>query len=294
MLTEGFLITIAIITESYALAILGLNIVMGYAGLPWLGHAAMVGVGGYVTAILMVNYNLPVWIVVPASVAVATITGVGVGLSALRLNQDFLAVATIGFNFAIQAFFAYTPYFGGFAGIVGIPFTSSPSLFLALTSIVLVSAVVINRILSDSWIGLAWTSIRENEMTAQAAGLRVNYYKMLAIAFGSAFAGLSGALQVYYLTSIAPSFLGFDQSILMVVAAVVGGLGTIVGPLFGATLIISLPDIFQFVSNYRLTIFGILIVVFMLFEPSGLFGNESRIRKKIEKWRSARSGRREQ
>lgn len=282
VLSEAFLINLAILVGTYAIAILGLNIIMGYAGLPWLGQASLVGVGGYVTALLVVNYHAPFWLVVPASVALATGAGVGVGLPALRLNEDFLAVATIGFNFAIQAFFNYTPYFGGFAGISGIPYTNSPDIFLAVVTIILIALVLLSKVLSDSWIGLAWVSIRENEVTSQAAGIRVGYYKMLAIAIGSAFAGFSGSLQIYYLTSIQPNFLGFDQSIIMVVAVVVGGLGTIIGPIFGAILITLLPDIFQFVSNYRLLIFGILIVVLVLFERNGVFGNESHLRKAMQ------------
>jgi branched-chain amino acid transport system permease protein len=199
----------------------------------------------------------------------------------LESRDDFLAITTMGIGFVVEAVFLYIPFFGGAMGIGGIDLptwvgremTKSEYLFLIL--IVLAALFVLDYILSRSWIGLAWSSIREDEQAASALGVDIVRFKVMAFVLGSALAGLAGAFYAHFLTFIMPYNFGFGQSIMILSMVVFGGIGTRWGPLVGAVLLGIIPEISRPIMEYRTLLYGLLLVGMMRFQPSGLLGSDS-------------------
>jgi len=278
---SGYLITVLITIVIYAILAHSLNIITGHAGQISLGHAAFFGIGAYTAAMLYGEGGLPFWIDVPAAALVAGVVGALLGIPCLRVRDDFLAITTMGINFVVEAVFLYIPFFGGAMGIGGInlpgwfgrEMTKAEYFFLIL--IVLFFLLLLDRRLGRSWVGLAWASIREDEQAAEAMGVDVVRFKVLAFVLGSAIAGLAGGFYAHFLTFIMPQNFGFGQSIVILSMVVFGGIGTRWGPLVGAIILGVLPEVFRPVMEYRTLVYGILLMAMMRFQPGGLLGSES-------------------
>jgi branched-chain amino acid transport system permease protein len=281
----GYLITILITTLIYAMLAHSLNIITGHAGQISLGHAAFFGIGAYTSAMLYTEAGFPFWISVPLAAVVAGIVGALLGIPCLRVRDDFLAITTMGINFVVEAIFLYIPFFGGAMGIGGInlpkwfgrEMTKPEYFFLIL--IVFVFLLVIDCQLGRSWIGLAWASIREDEQAAGAMGVDIVRFKVLAFILGSAIAGLAGGFYAHFLTFIMPQNFGFGQSIVILCMVVFGGIGTRWGPIVGAIILGMLPEISRPIMEYRILIYGILLLGMMRFQPGGLLGPDSILSK---------------
>ncbi len=282
---SGYLITILITILIYAMLAHSLNIITGHAGQISLGHAAFFGIGAYTSAMLYTEAGFPFWISVPMAAAVAGIVGALLGIPCLRVRDDFLAITTMGINFVVEAIFLYSPFFGGAMGIGGInlpkwfgrEMTKPEYFFLIL--IVFALLLLLDRQLSRSWIGLAWASIREDEQAAGAMGVDVVRFKVLAFILGSAIAGLAGGFYAHFLTFIMPQNFGFGQSIVILCMVVFGGIGTRWGPIVGAVILGILPEISRPIMEYRILIYGVLLLGMMRFQPGGLLGPESILSK---------------
>jgi len=278
---SGYLITVLITIVIYAILAHSLNIITGHAGQISLGHAAFFGIGAYTAAMLYGEGGLPFWIDVPAAALVAGVVGALLGIPCLRVRDDFLAITTMGINFVVEAVFLYIPFFGGAMGIGGInlpgwfgrEMTKAEYFFLIL--IVLFFLLLLDRRLGRSWVGLAWASIREDEQAAEAMGVDVVRFKVLAFVLGSAIAGLAGGFYAHFLTFIMPQNFGFGQSIVILSMVVFGGIGTRWGPLVGAIILGVLPEVFRPIMEYRTLVYGILLMAMMRFQPGGLLGSES-------------------
>jgi branched-chain amino acid transport system permease protein len=287
-MVSEYLFTILVIVGIYVILTQGLDIILGYAGQPSLGHAAFWGIGAYTAAILATQYNISFWLTVPIACFVTGLAGLGIGLPVLRLRKDFFVITTIGVNFVIQAFFLYSPFFGGTYGIGGIPppqifdfrISASSSFFV----IVLISVIVCTFIkwrLSKTWMGLTWKAIRENDFAAGLMGVNITKFKLFAFIIGTAYAGLAGGIYAHFIGYISPSYFNFSESIIMLTMVVFGGTGTIWGVIIGATVLGTFPEIFRFAFEYRLMIYGLLLIITMRFQPSGLLGSDSFIRRKV-------------
>jgi branched-chain amino acid transport system permease protein len=282
---SGYLITILITILIYAMLAHSLNIITGHAGQISLGHAAFFGIGAYTSAMLYTEAGFPFWISVPLAAMVAGIVGALLGIPCLRVRDDFLAITTMGINFVVEAIFLYSPFFGGAMGIGGInlpkwfgrEMTKPEYFFLIL--IVFALLLLLDRQLSRSWIGLAWASIREDEQAAGAMGVDVVRFKVLAFILGSAIAGLAGGFYAHFLTFIMPQNFGFGQSIVILCMVVFGGIGTRWGPIVGAVILGILPEISRPMMEYRILIYGVLLLGMMRFQPGGLLGPESILSK---------------
>ena len=282
---SGYLITILITIAIYAILAHSLNIITGHAGQISLGHAAFFGIGAYTSALLYTEASFPFWLSVPLAAIVAGIVGALLGIPCLRVRDDFLAITTMGINFVVEAIFLYIPFFGGAMGIGGINLPkwfgremTKPEYFL-LILVVFVLLLLLDRRLGQSWIGLAWASIREDDQAAEAMGVDVVRFKVLAFILGSAIAGLAGGFYAHFLTFIMPQNFGFGQSIVILCMVVFGGIGTRLGPLVGAIILGVLPEISRPIMEYRTLVYGILLMSMMRFQPGGLLGSESILKK---------------
>ncbi len=278
---SGYLITILITVLVYAILAHSLNIITGHAGQISLGHAAFFGIGAYTSALFYTKAGLSFWLCVPLAAIVAGMIGILLGIPCLRVRDDFLAITTMGIGFVVEAVFLYIPFFGGAMGIGGINLPqwfgremTKPEYFL-LILIVFILLLLLDRRLGRSWIGLAWSSIREDEQAAEAMGVDVVRFKVLAFVLGSSIAGLAGGFYAHFLTFIMPQNFGFGQSIVILCMVVFGGIGTRWGPIVGAIILGVLPEISRPIMEYRTLIYGVLLLAMMRFQPGGLLGDES-------------------
>ena len=278
---SGYLVTIFITVAIYAMLAHSLNIITGHAGQISLGHASFFGIGAYTSAMLYTEAGFPFWISVPMAAVAAGIVGALLGIPCLRVRDDFLAITTMGINFVVEAIFLYLPFFGGAMGIGGINLPrwfgremTKPEYFI-LILVVFFLLLLLDRRMGRSWIGLAWASIREDEQAAGTMGVDVVRFKVLAFILGSAIAGLAGGFYAHFLTFIMPQNFGFGQSIVILSMVVLGGIGSRWGPIVGAVLLGILPEVSRPIMEYRILIYGVLLLGMMRFQPGGLLGSQS-------------------
>jgi branched-chain amino acid transport system permease protein len=286
---SGYVITILITIAIYAILAHSLNIITGHAGQISLGHAAFFGIGAYTSALLYGEAGLPFWVSVPFAAVIAGVIGALLGIPCLRVRDDFLAITTMGINFVVEAIFLYIPFFGGAMGIGGINLPgwfgremTKPEYFVLILA-VLALLLLLDRKLGRSWIGLAWASIREDEQAAEAMGVDVVRFKVLAFILGSSIAGLAGGFYAHFLTFIMPQNFGFPMSIVILSMVVFGGIGTRWGPLVGAVILGVLPEISRPVMEYRTFLYGLLLMFMMRFQPEGLLGFDSVLMRGIRR-----------
>ena len=278
-----------------ALIAVGLNIVVGQAGLLDLGYVGFFAVGAYTTAVLsspdsFLNSRYPWLICIPIAMFVTAVSGLILGAPTLRLRGDYLAIVTLGFGEIVRLLADNLDPLRGQRGFSAVPgpevtradgsqiFTSSdgtPWYWLTVTVLIVVLMLVGN--LERSRVGRAWVAIREDEDAAEAMGVPTFRFKLWAFAMGAAVGGLSGSIyagQVGFINS-----QGFDiiTSILFLAAVVLGGSGNKVGVILGAFIIVYIPDRFQVIAQYRFLIFGLAIIVLMIFRPQGLLGARQRL-----------------
>jgi len=275
-----YFIVVAVNVGIFVLLALSLNIIVGYAGQSQMGHAAFFGIGAYVSAIMTSKLGINFWVTLPVSFIAAGIVGAVLGLISIRLKDDFLAITTIGINFVIVAIFQYSPVFGASLGmtvqkpfIFGMKMNAPAYLILIFILIVLTCLFIIK--MNKSWFGLALASIRNDEIAASSFGIDVNKYKVLTFTLGTAIAGLTGAVYAHYMSFIYSSDFAFTVSISIISMVVIGGVGTIRGPIFGAILLGVAPEFFRFMADYRMIVYGGLLVLMMRFQPQGLLGEGS-------------------
>jgi branched-chain amino acid transport system permease protein len=278
---SGYLITSLITVVIYAMLAHSLNIITGHAGQISLGHASFFGIGAYTSAMLYTEAGFPFWISVPMAAVAAGVVGALLGIPCLRVRDDFLAITTMGINFVVEAIFLYLPFFGGAMGIGGINLPrwfgremTKPEYFI-LILFAFGLLLLLDRRMGRSWIGLAWASIREDEQAAGAMGVDVVRFKVLAFILGSVIAGLAGGFYAHFLTFIMPQNFGFGQSIVILSMVVFGGIGSRWGPIVGAIILGVLPEVSRPIMEYRILIYGVLLLGMMRFQPGGLLGPES-------------------
>jgi branched-chain amino acid transport system permease protein len=196
-------------------------------------------------------------------------------------------VLSIGLVFVFESLIIYLPYFGGPLGISRLPratFAGEPATnhaYLLIVGGALAASIAATLYLRRSWMGLAWESIREDETAAQVLGIDPARYKLYAFSIGAAFAGLGGVLYAHFIRFVTPYDFGFLPSIYVLVMVVFGGLGTVRGAVFGACFLTLLPELFRFVQDYRNLIYGLTLVLLMLYEPRGLLGDGSFVWRKL-------------
>ncbi len=274
----------------YVIMGLGLNIVVGYAGLLDLGYVAFYAIGAYVVGVLTTTGDLATvmwswWLALPFAILIAMLAGVMLGIPVLKMRGDYLAIVTLGFGEIIRVLAVSNwlkPYIGGAQGILQIPkpeignfyFDSPERIFYLIAIGIGVVAFVALR-LRDARVGRAWKAMREDEDVAQAMGINLVNTKLLAFATGAAFAGLSGAIFATKLGSIFPQSFNLIVSINVLSLIIVGGIGSIPGVFVGAFMLVGLPELLREFADYRMLMYGALLVVMMLLRPEGFLPEES-------------------
>ncbi|MDO5483284.1 MAG: high-affinity branched-chain amino acid ABC transporter permease LivM [Desulfovibrionaceae bacterium] len=271
----------------YVMLALGLNIVVGLAGQLVLGYVAFYAVGAYTYGLLYQFFGWGFWLCLPIGGVLAVLFGLALGFPVLRLRGDYLAIVTLGFGeivrLGLQNWASLT---GGPRGISDIP---RPGLFglemdisastiyiyyLVLTAVVL-TIIVISR-LKNSRVGLALQALREDEIACEAMGIDITRVKLSAFALGSCWAGFAGVIFAAKTTYINPSSFTFMESAMILSMVVLGGMGSIVGVVIAAMILILAPEYLRAFSEYRMLIFGAIMVVMMIFRPQGLVSGERR------------------
>ena len=280
---------------------IGLNLLVGYTGQISLGHSGFFAIGAYATLVLMSKVGLPFVIALPAGALATAIFGFLIGLPALRLEGPYLSIATLGFGLTITRVIGRIEFFGGRQGLHAPELTIGPwhlntdrdfyYLLITLTVILTVAA----RNIIKTKVGRAFVAIRDADIAAETMGVNLMYYKTLAFAVSAFYTGLAGGLYAFVLRFIEPELFGLLMSILFLAMVVVGGLGSIFGAIAGACLlswldlelrnILSIPYVGLWlealsksyfsitgVSNIQFILYGLIMVMIMIFEPLGLYG----------------------
>jgi branched-chain amino acid transport system permease protein len=289
----------------YILLALGLNVVVGMAGLLDLGYVAFFAIGAYTMAVLGTKYGWSFWEILPVGILVTALSGLILGAPTLRLRGDYLAIVTLGFGEIIRQTARNTDYIGGPNGIGGIPhpptltewafpesepFTSlgldgvspfrygaldgRPYYYLMLLAIVL--TIIFVKRLENSRVGRAWASIREDEDAAELMGVPTFRYKLASFAIGAAIGGGAGVIYAGQAVSIVPALFPFIVSATILAAVVLGGSGNIPGVMLGAFLVAWIPERVRGLQDYRILMFGGVLVLLMIFRPEGLLPSRRR------------------
>jgi branched-chain amino acid transport system permease protein len=257
----------------------GLNIVVGYCGLLDLGYIAFLAVGAYTAGILSKMFELPVLFTLPAVIVMTILAGLIIGAPTLRLRSDYLAIVTLGFGEITRITAQNLTITGGPQGIYNIPSFlvigdfdfQSPVVFYYLTVVIVAGLVLAAARLGKSRLGRAWKFVKEDEDAAEAMGIHTYKVKLLAYIFGAIWGGFGGMLFASHLTAISPPSFLFLQSALVLMAVVLGGMGNMKGVVVGALIISLLPELLRDLAEYRYLMFGVLLVVVMVFRPQGLW-----------------------
>jgi branched-chain amino acid transport system permease protein len=261
----------------YVVLTQGLNIVVGYTGLLDLGYAAFFAVGAYTTAILMTTFHWSFWLTLPVAALFAAVAGIIVGTPTLRLRSDYLAIVTLGFGEIVRILAINLDITGSASGIYGIPrptigryvLSSQQDFYYLILIVAIISVLVVYR-LGHSRIGRAWVYIREDEDAAEAMGINRIRLKLLSYATGAVIGSLAGSIFAVKMSAIAPLSFSFLQSVMILLAVVLGGLGSIPGVVIGAALVIVLPEVLRGAEDWRYLIFGVALVIMMIFRPQGI------------------------
>ena len=245
-----------------------LNLTVGFLGELTLGHAGFMSVGAYAGCLFTIYCNLPVWIEFPLALIigglVAAIFGVIIGIPALRLNGDYLAIVTLAFGEIIRSVLNNVKFTGGAGGLKGIDKTSN---FTIAYILVILTFIVITNVVHSRH-GRAIMAIRDNIIAAQSVGINIVYYKLVAFVGAAFFAGVAGVLYGHNLGILKPSTFDFNKSIEILVIVVLGGMGNITGSVIAAIIITLLPEVLRDLADYRMLIYSIALIVMMLFSSN--------------------------
>jgi branched-chain amino acid transport system permease protein len=286
----------------YAMLGLGLNIVVGYAGLLDLGYAAFFAIGAYTTAYLLTNPTIAIgswsvtfpvpsfWLLLPISAVVAAAFGVLIGFPTLRLRSDYLAIVTLGFGEITRISVTNLDWTGGPNGLYAVPqptfrgftFTLPLHYYYLILGLLLVTLFCVAR-LARSRIGRAWAYIREDELAAAAMGINTIRLKLLAYALGAVWGGIAGSFLAVQLSAVSPDSFTFSQSVQILIIVVLGGLGSIPGVILGAIVVEVTPELLRNLPadliNWRLLLFSLALIALMIFRPQGLWPSRQRSRE---------------
>ncbi|NHM27286.1 branched-chain amino acid ABC transporter permease [Desulfofundulus sp. TPOSR] len=252
----------------YIIAALGLNLITGLCGQLTFGHAAFLSIGAYTAAILTRDFHMPFLASLILGGLMAALFGILLGIPVLKLTGDYLGIATLGFGEIVRVAFTNMKITGGAIGLAAIPRASN----LINVTIFVILAVVAMVLLENSRFGRALKAIREDEIAAEAMGINAMWYKIQAFGIGCFLAGISGGFYAHMLQYLNPNDFGFLKSFEILNFVVLGGLGSIPGTIVGTTVLTLAPEFLRFVQEYRMMIYGLLLVLMMIFRPNGLLG----------------------
>jgi branched-chain amino acid transport system permease protein len=301
-----YLLYLANLMAVLALGALGLNILIGFTGQISLGHAAFMGVGAYATAILASRFGVPFWLSIPAGGALATGAGMVVGAPSLRIKGLYLAIATLSAQVIFEWIFTnWTSVTGGIRGlnvapasIAGFRLDTDERMYFLIVGVTVVHFLLATNLRRSRW-GRAFVAVRDRDVAAEIVGVNLFRTKILAFMVSSYYAGIAGGLWVYFTKVVTPETFPLSLSIQFLAIVIVGGLGSIKGTVYGTVFMTLVPEMLKAVTGLarvvwptaqsylfplRDVVFGLLIVVFLIFEPHGLAEVWNRIKRFFSLW----------
>ena len=250
-----------------------LNLSAGFLGQLVLGHAAFMSVGAYAAAIFSIQLGIstPWGMVLSLLVGgvIAAIFGIAIGIPALRLRGDYIAIITLGFGQIVQSIVLNMNITGGPMGLMGIPRTTN----LTVAFFAMVFTVVILTTLVKSRHGRAMIAIRENEIAAESSGINTTYYKIFGFTVSAFFAGIAGGVLAHHIGILMPQDIGFERSIELLVIVVLGGMGSFTGSIVAAIVLTLIPEFLREFALYRMLLYSIILIAMMIYRPQGLMGS---------------------
>jgi branched-chain amino acid transport system permease protein len=282
--------TIMLTALIYIMCGLGLNIVVGLAGLLDLGYVAFYAVGAYSYALLNYHFGLGFWFALPIGAGLGFFFGILLGYPVLRLRGDYLAIVTLGFGEIVRLILEnWNEFSFGPSGIANIPrpgffgiqfslHSATIYIYFVMVALVIFTIFVVTR-LQNSRLGRAWIALREDEVACQAMGIDKTKTKLTAFALGATWAGMAGVLFAAKTTFINPASFTLWESIFFLCVVVLGGMGSVTGVIFGALVLVLLPEYLRVFSEYRILLFGAVLVIMMVFRPGGIITNVRRTYK---------------
>jgi len=282
-----YMLHILILIGIYVILSVSLNLIAGYAGLLSIAHAAFYGVGAYVAALMALKMHSPLLVNVICAVILTGLLGMLVGIPSLRIRDDYFVIATFAFQvITFSVLNNWGSLTGGPMGLPGIPQpvifglkVASPFSFLVLVGVFCALALWLTQRIVRSPFGRVLKAIREDEVFAQAAGKNVAFYKVLVFVIGAGIAAVAGVMYACYISFIDPTSFTVMESIFILSVVVIGGAGSLWGPIVGAVVLVTLPELLRFLglpssmaANIRQILYGTLLVVFMMWRPRGFLG----------------------
>ena len=282
-----YLIHILIIAGIYIILTLSLNLIVGYTGLPALGHAAFSCIGAYTSSLLALKFGISPWIGVFVGAVFGALLGIIIGYPSIRLKGDYFALATFGFGIIVYSIAKnWVSLTRGPMGLPGIPsfslfgyeITKTWQYLIIVLVFALITLFILRRIVNSPF-GRVLKSIREDEIASETLGKNTIKYKLMVFVIGAFFAGIAGSLYAHYITFIDPSSFTVMESITVLLMVIFGGMGSISGSIVGAMVLVILPELLRFLgmpssiaAEVRQMIYGLLLVVLMIKRPQGLLG----------------------
>lgn len=293
----AYILHVACLALIYAILGLSLGLVMGYAGQPSFCHATFFGIGAYTSTLLVMEFRVPVWGGMVAAFIISGLFGLLIGCFALRLRGAYFALITLAVS-SIGYIIAGNPQAitKGITGISSIPapepaniFDDKRIYFYLILFFLLFTLFVLRRII-NSRVGRAFVAIRENEDFADSVGTNPMQSKLVAFVVGAMFAGIAGSLYAHGIHFISPPLMSLGASFDLVMIVVVGGLGTLSGPVVGAVLLGALPEYLRMIGTYRLIVYGVILILVLRFMPEGIMGGYKSLSVKLSTFVNKRSG----
>lgn len=278
LMPNNYYMGLANLSLIYIIVAIGLNFIYGYTGYISFAQAGFFGIGAYTSALLAVDAHMSFWVTLPLSGLIAAVVGIMLGIPALKLSGHYLAMCTIGFGIIVQMILQnWTAFTHGAQGIGGIPgislgplVISSPTQYYYFTLVFACLAALLSWTIEHSNLGRSFKAVREDEIAASTSGINLTFTKVFSFALSALFAGVAGSLYAHMSSYISPDTFSFDQSIVFFTMVLVGGAGTVWGPIVGAVLLTFIPELLRFLQEYYMALFGIGICLAMLFMPQGI------------------------
>ncbi|MCW5774450.1 MAG: branched-chain amino acid ABC transporter permease [Rhodospirillaceae bacterium] len=269
----------------FAVLATGYNLLLGFTGLISLGHIALFAIGAYASAITVVTHGAPFLVGVAAAAVAAGLAGIAIAIPALRIKGHYLMLLTLAIGevirLVIRGMHSVTNGAQGFSGIprpeiAGFSFRTGGDLYYLLLVFVVLGVALVWRIQYTRF-GRAFKAVRDAEIGAEVCGIDTNYIKVLAFGISAVFAGVAGGLYAHTMRYISPEFFSLGLSITLLAMVLLGGRGTVIGPLVGAVLLTALPEGLRFIKEYYLVVFGLTIWLCVVVMPEGLVGLAARL-----------------
>lgn len=298
---NNYVVQIVNMAGIHMILAMGFNILAGYAGQVSLGQAAFYAIGAYGSALLNTRFGLPFWVTLPACALISVIFGVILAIPALKVRGKYLVLLTIGFGEIVRlVLLNWKEVTGGTSGVLKIQaprlftfsFSTLTSYYYLILTFVLLLFLYQKRLIG-SRAGRALIAIREDEAAAELSGISLSKNKIKAFAIAAAYSGVAGCLYAHMVRYISPDCFRYDDSVTILSMAVVGGLGTLSGPLLGALVLTVLPELLRSVGDFRLVIYGVLLIIVVMFYPGGLLQGlvsaKETLQKRIQKQRGGKA-----